>query len=199
MNQLMNVIPVTLRGQTVQLEPLSEIHREPLRQAADDERIWQFTLSRPMGPDFDRWFDALLAPWHPDRQLSLAVRQLTDNRLIGCTGYLEIEAVHHTLEIGGTWYSPDVWQTNVNPECKFLLLQHAFETLRANRVHLCTDVRNQRSQAAIAKLGAVREGILRAHLITQGGRVRDSVLFSIIADEWPQVRVGLRKRLGMEQ
>ena len=103
---------------------------------------------------------------------------------------------HRRVEIGSTWYTPEVWRTQVNPECKLLLLAHAFDVLGVNRVSLCTDVRNSRSQAAIEKLGAVKEGIMRSHMITQGGRIRDSVLYSIVSDDWPQVKARLIARLA---
>ena len=108
---------------------------------------------------------------------------------------LDITPRHKRVEIGSTWYAPDVWGTRVNPECKLLLLEHAFEVLGVNRVALVTDRLNERSQRAIAKLGALREGVLRAHMVSQGGRVRDSVVFGITTAEWPQVRAGLLARL----
>jgi N-acetyltransferase len=187
-------IPI-LTGQWVQLEPLAEAHRHSLRLAADYEAIWQHTLSVARGPEFDVWFEAALARQQSGEATAFAVRRLADDRLVGSTSYLDFNEQHRRIEIGATWYSPDSMGTAVNPECKYLLLQHAFEAIGVNRVALVTDVRNTRSQAAIAKLGAVREGILRGHMITQGGRVRDSVLYSIIASEWPNVRAGLIARL----
>jgi RimJ/RimL family protein N-acetyltransferase len=106
---------------------------------------------------------------------------LADGACVGSTSYFDIAPLHRRIEIGATWYHPDTWGTTVNPECKLLLLTHAFEALAMQRVAFVTDVLNQRSQAAIAKLGATREGVLRSHMLSQGGRMRDSVLFSIIA------------------
>jgi RimJ/RimL family protein N-acetyltransferase len=186
----------TLPGQCVQLEPLTAAHRAGLRQAADGERIWQHTLLVARGPAFEDWFDEALARQRDGRQVPFAVRQLANGRLIGSTRYIDPSERHRHVEIGSTWYVPEAWGTAVNPECKLLLLRHAFEVLGMNRVSFVTDVRNERSQAAIAKLGAVREGILRSHMVTQGGRVRDSVLFSIIAAEWPAVRARLAARLA---
>jgi RimJ/RimL family protein N-acetyltransferase len=189
----------TLTGRSVRLEPLTAAHRDGLRAAADDERIWQHTLVVARGPGFDAWFDDALAQQRAGRQVPLAVRALAGGRLVGSTSYLDPSERHRRVEIGSTWYSPDVWGTAVNPECKLLLLRHAFEVLGANRVSFVTDARNERSQAAIAKLGAVREGVLRAHMVTQGGRVRDSVLFSIVAAEWPRVSEKLGARLAVMQ
>jgi N-acetyltransferase len=188
-------VPI-LTGRWVQLEPLAATHREGLRAAADDERIWQHTIVVARGPGFDAWFDRALAERDAGRQIPLAVRRRTDGALVGSTSYLEPNTGHKRVEIGSTWYHPDVWGTAVNPESKLLLLSHAFEVLGVNRVAFVTDVRNERSQAAIAKLGAIREGVCRSHMVTQGGRVRDSVLFSIIAAEWPQVRERLATRVA---
>jgi RimJ/RimL family protein N-acetyltransferase len=188
-------IPI-LTGRTVVLVPLAEAHREPLRRAAEDDRIWEFTLTRANGPGFDPWFDEAIAERDAGRRAPFAVRDITTDQWIGSTSYLDIALRHGRIEIGSTWYHPDSWSTTVNPECKLLLLTHAFEVLGVNRVSLLTDVLNTRSQAAIAKLGAKPEGVLRAHMISQGGRIRDSALFSIVASEWPTVRAGLRARIN---
>jgi RimJ/RimL family protein N-acetyltransferase len=189
------VVPV-LTGQRVQLEPLSEAHRAGLRAAADDPRIWQHMIAPLRGPEFDTAFDLSLAQHAAGQRVPFAVRRLADGRLIGSTSYIEPHERHKRVEIGATWYVPDEWGAAVNPECKLLLLQHAFEEMGFNRVSFITDVRNERSQAAIAKLGAVREGILRSHMVVQGGRIRDSVQFSIIVSEWPAVKARLVARLA---
>jgi RimJ/RimL family protein N-acetyltransferase len=186
----------TLVGRHVELEPLAEVHRAGLRLAADDERIWQHTLVVARGAGFDAWFDDAMAQMQAGRQIPFAVRRLSDAALVGSTSFLDPSERHKRVEIGSTWYHPGVWATTVNPECKLLLLTHAFEELGVNRVAFVTDLRNERSQAAIARLGAAREGVCRAHMVTQGGRVRDSVLYSIIATEWPQVRARLQTRIG---
>jgi N-acetyltransferase len=184
-----------LTGRWVRLEPLAAEHRHDLRTAADDDRIWQHTLAVARGAAFDGWFDEALADGAAGSRVPFAVRRLQDRRLLGSTSYLDPNPKHRRVEIGSTWYVPDVWGTEVNPECKLLLMAHAFEALGLNRVAFCTDFRNERSQAAIAKLGAVREGVCRADKITQGGRIRDSVVFSIIAPEWPGVKANLLARL----
>jgi RimJ/RimL family protein N-acetyltransferase len=185
-----------LTGRWVQLEPLEEQHRDALRAAADDERIWVHTLTVARGPGFDRWFEDALAQRAAGRQLPFAVRRLADRAVVGSTSYLDPVPRHRRVEIGSTWYTPGVWGTLVNPECKLLLLAHAFDVLGMNRVALCTDARNSRSQAAIEKLGAVKEGVLRSHMVTQGGRVRDSVLYSIVRGDWPEVKARLTARLA---
>ena len=188
-----------LTGRWVRLEPLAEAHREALRRAAADERIWKNTLVVGRGPGFDASFDDAFVQRDAGRQIPFAVRLLADDRLIGSTSYLDVNPRHKRVEIGSTWYEPAVWGTAVNPECKLLLLAHAFEVLGVNRVALVTDLRNEHSQAAIAKLGAVREGVLRAHMVTQGERVRDSVVFSIVVAEWPRVKERLTGRLSAWQ
>jgi RimJ/RimL family protein N-acetyltransferase len=180
----------------VRLEPLEDQHREDLRVAADDERIWIHTLMLARGPEFDRWFDEARAQRAVGRQVPFAVRRCADQAIVGSTSYLDPVPWHRRVEIGSTWYTPDVWGTHVNPECKLLLLAHAFDVLGMNRVSLCTDARNARSQAAIEKLGAVKEGILRSHMVTQGSRVRDSVLYSIVSEQWPEVKARLAARLA---
>jgi RimJ/RimL family protein N-acetyltransferase len=187
-------VPI-LTGRWVQLEPLGEQHREALRAAAQDERIWKHTLIAALGPEFDRMFDEALSNRAAGTQLPFAVCRLAESALVGSTSYLDPNLRHCRIEIGSTWYVPDEWGTHINPECKLLLLAHAFEVLKVNRVSFCTDLLNTRSQAAIAKLGAVKEGVLRAHMITQGGRIRDTVIFSVIADEWPTVKQRLQLRL----
>lgn len=184
-----------LPGRFVRLEPLEEKHRDGLRIAANDERIWQHTLTVAHGPGFDPWFDDALVKRVAGRQIPFAVRLLSADQLVGSTSYLDIAPEHRRIEIGSTWYRPQVWSTTVNPECKMLLLTHAFEILQMNRVGFVTDSRNERSQAAISKLGATREGVCRAHKITHEGRIRDSVMFSILAAEWPGVKERLRKRV----
>ncbi|QJW95792.1 GNAT family N-acetyltransferase [Frigoriglobus tundricola] len=192
----MDITAPVLTGRWVRLEPFAEEHRAGLRAAGDDDRVWQFMPVNGRGPEFDRVFDDALAHRAAGKRLPYAVRLLATEELIGATSYIEPIPLHKRVEIGWTWYRPDQWAGAVNPECKFLLLAHAFEALGLNRVQLVTDLLNTRSQAAIAKLGATREGVLRAHAITRGGRIRDTVVFSITAPEWPQVKERLAARLA---
>jgi RimJ/RimL family protein N-acetyltransferase len=185
-----------LTGRWVRLEPLVEEHREGLRAAADDDQVWEHMTLLARGPEFDRHFADALAQRDAGRRVPYAVRLLATGELVGGTGYIDPMPAHKRVEIGWTWYRPDQWATAVNPECKLLLLSHAFDTLGYNRVSFVTDLRNERSQAAIAKLGATREGIMRSHAITRGGRVRDSVLFAITATDWPHVKERLSARVA---
>ncbi len=189
----MNVMP--LDGHYVRLVPLDESHREPLRTAADDPRIWTHTLTCARGPGFDSWFDDAITESNAGRRVPFAIYRVAEKRWIGSTSYLDVVLRHRRIEIGATWYHPEAWGTRVNPECKLLLLTHAFEILKVNRVALLTDALNVRSRAAIAKLGAKFEGILRSHMMTQGDRIRDSVVFSIVEGEWPLIKSQLLARL----
>ena len=186
---------VTLEGRFVRLEPLEERHREPVRPAAQHPEIFTITTSA-LGPLYDPYIDNALKRSDGVHDLAFAVFHKPTGRHVGMTRYLNIEEAHKKLEIGSTWYEPSVWASPVNPECKLLLMQHAFEALKFHRVEYKTDVLNARSRAAIAKLGATQEGIHRKHMIMADGHVRDSVFFSIIDTEWPAVKAGLEKRLG---
>jgi RimJ/RimL family protein N-acetyltransferase len=179
----------------VRLEPLVESHRDGLARAADDPRIWTHMPSDASGAGFKPWFDASLEVALAGREAVWAVRRLGDNALVGSTRYLAIEPAHRRLEIGHTWYAPAAWGGAVNPACKLALMRYAFETLGFNRVEFKTDNRNIQSQTAIAKLGAVREGVFRAHMVRRDGSLRDSVYFSIVRNEWPGVRDKLAARL----
>lgn len=180
----------------VRLEPLAETHRSGLRAAAADPRIWTYMPIRGDGDAFDRWFDGSLAAAAAGKEVIWAVRDPASGALVGSTRYMAIEPAHRRVEIGHTWYAPSVWGGPVNPGCKYLLLGYGFETLRLIRIELKTDARNARSQAAIAKLGARREGVLRHHYILADGYRRDSVYFSILAGEWPAAKAGLEARLA---
>ncbi len=190
----MSFEPATLTGHYVRLEPLVERHREMLRPAAQNPRIWVLTTSA-FGAAFDPYFDAALKRAEAGSERPFAVRLLAEDRLVGSTRFMNIEAAHKRLEIGTTWYDPTVWAGMVNPECKLLLMAYVFETLKWNRVEYKTDARNQRSRDAILRLGATQEGIFRKHMVLADGHVRDSVYFSIIDSEWPEVKAGLERRL----
>ncbi len=186
----MKLKPLTLIGRVVRLVPLSEEHVPALALAGRDPGIWQFM---PYGPvDTEDKMRDLVHFWLRQQakgtDLPFTVFHLADSCAVGMTRYLDIRPADRTLEIGGTWYTPAYQHTAVNTECKYLLLCHAFETLGCIRVQLKTDLRNERSQRAIERLGAVREGVLRNHMILPDGTVRPSVYYSILAAEWPAVK-----------
>jgi N-acetyltransferase len=189
----MTVVPyIPLQGRFVRLEPLALEHRAELEALGVEDRIWEFT---PRGGTIQQYLDKAYAAVEEGSHHAYVVRFLAENRLAGMTRLFDISTQHRGAEIGSTWYHPDYWAGQTNPECKFLLLEHAFERCGLIRVQLKTDSRNKRSQAAISKLGARHEGVLRNHMILPDGRYRDSVYFSILPDEWPAVKEGLLKRL----
>jgi RimJ/RimL family protein N-acetyltransferase len=191
-------VPVTLTGRTVRLEPLSLAHVADLTAAGQDASIWDYM---PYGnihteAQMRAWVEDLLHRQTLGGDVPFAVYHLADQRVVGATRYMDIQPAHRGLEIGGTWYGPAYQRTAVNTESKYLLLRHAFEDLGCIRVQLKTDLRNERSQAAIARLGAVREGVLRENIIMPDGYHRSSVYFSILAAEWPDVKAKLETRLA---
>jgi N-acetyltransferase len=190
---------IVLRGRCVELT-LADPHRDAkeLFTALDHDAVWQHVAGRP--PDV-AGFTAILEQAVDAGRWPWVVRLITDQAalsagaVVGTSSYLEISARDARLEIGFTAYTPAVWAGVVNPETKLLLLGYAFETLNAGRVQLKTDVRNARSQQAIARLGAQYEGILRRYQRRADDTVRDTVLFSLLADEWPASKAGLTARL----
>jgi N-acetyltransferase len=144
------------------------------------------------------WMQETLRAQTNGEQCPFVVLYKPQNRIIGSTRYMDIRPAEKGVEIGGTWYSPEFWGTNVNPEAKLLLLQHAFEDWGAIRVQLKTDNNNKHSQNAILKLGAKFEGQLRNHMIRRDGTIRDSMMYSITREEWPTVKSNLHKRLSLK-
>src|SRR4051812_10342578 len=185
--------PTTLAGTHVILSPLSAEHVPDLFEAGQYDEIWTgLPWPRPRTPDaMAQQVEHALSD--PDR-LPFAV--LHDGRAVGTTSYMDIDLTVGGLEIGGTWYTPAVWAGPVNPECKLLLLSHAFETLGAQRVLFKTDALNSRSRAAILKLGTTYDGTLRHSKLRSDGTVRDSAYFSILLSEWPPARARLEARLS---
>jgi RimJ/RimL family protein N-acetyltransferase len=192
-----DIVPVTLEGRLVRLEPLGAEHVDALMQAGAAEEIWTWLPCRPQTRDeFARWVDEALSAQAAGEQLPFATAERATGEVIGSTRFLNISRPNRRVEIGGTWLTPRVQKTAMNTEAKYLMLQHAFETLGCLRVELKTDARNENSQRAIARIGGVREGVFRKHQLAQHGFQRDSVYFSIIDDEWPAVRARLEEMLG---
>ncbi len=191
----MQVSPVMLEGKWVTLVPLDERHIPDLLVARQAPEIWEFmAFAAPRTADE---FRATFQQWAAStNSVSFIIVRKSDGRAVGMTAYLNIEPEDRALEIGGTWLDPQVWRTPINTECKYLLLRHAFETLGCIRVQLKTDLRNVRSQRAIERLGAVKEGVLRKHMIIHNGFQRDTVMYSIIDTEWPVVKERLEGYLN---
>ncbi len=194
----MEVKPVVLQGKYVRLEPMTEEHVPGLAEVGAGQTFWDFMLYGNINTvdDMHDWVLDILARAKKGTDLPFVVIHLASGRVAGATRYLNIVPKDRGLEIGGTWYGPEFQRTPVNTECKYLLLQHAFETLDCIRVQLKTDLRNERSQQAIERLGAVREGVLRNHMILPDGRYRDSVFYSILDTEWPEVKKRLEEMMN---
>lgn len=182
-------------GRHVRLEPYNDLNREEVRAALDtDADAWALFSRTGQGEHFDQWWSDAQDAASRGENVNFAVRLLATGAVVGTTSYLGVSREHATVEIGATFYRPEARGGPVNPDCKRLLLGRAFEA-GANRVQIVTDARNLRSQAAIAKLGAVREGVLRASKVTWTGHIRDTVVFSVVRSEWPDVRDRLDARL----
>jgi RimJ/RimL family protein N-acetyltransferase len=193
----MNVTPVTLEGERVRLVPLAPEHVEGLYEAAQAPEIWPYLPYAIDSLEKTRFFiEQSLKLQNQGSHLVFTIIDKETDRIVGSTRYLEISPSDKNLEIGFTWYNPSVWRSRVNSECKYLLLRHAFETLGCIRVQFKTDSRNERSQNAIMRLGAVKEGTLRNHRILADGYIRDSVCFSILDREWADVKTRLEGFLG---
>jgi len=187
---MMQISPVVLTGKHVRLEPMTEAHIPALAEIGKGQDFWHFMLYGEMRTDADmrNWVMDILSR---TGDLPFVAVQLASGRVAGATRYLNVMPKDHGLEIGGTWYGPEFQRTAVNTECKYLLLKHAFEALGAIRVQLKTDSRNVRSQTAIERIGGVKEGVLRNHMILPDGKIRHSMYYSIIDSEWE----GVKKRL----
>ena len=184
------ISPVILNGKYVRLEPMTEDHIPGLAEIGVGQTFWDFMLYGRMDSveDMRNWVRDILSRAQNGTDLPFVAIHLASGKVAGATRYLNIMPKDRGLEIGGTWYGTEYQRTPVNTECKYLLLTHAFERLGCIRVQLKTDLRNVRSQNAIERIGAKREGILRNHMILPSGQFRDSVFYSILDSEWPEVK-----------
>jgi N-acetyltransferase len=194
----MEVKPVVLTGKYVRLEPMTQEHTSALAEIGIGQPFWGFMLYGNINTldEMHNWVVDILARAEKGTDLPFVAIHLDSGRVAGATRYLNIMPKDRGLEIGGTWYGQEFQRTVVNTECKYLLLRHAFETLGCIRVQLKTDLRNERSQKAIERIGAVKEGVLRNHMILPDGHYRHSVFYSILDTEWPDVRDRLEAMTG---
>ena len=188
--------PITLRASRATLEPLAQRHHADLVEAVKDGelwRLWYTTVPEPekMGAEIDR----RLALQTKGSMLPFAVIDNTTSKAVGMTTYMNIDAAHRRLEIGSTWYRRSVQRTDLNTQCKVLLLGHAFETLNCIAVEFRTHFFNHQSRRGIERLGAKLDGILRNHQLASNGTLRDTCVYSIIAPEWPTVKAHLTYQL----
>lgn len=185
---------IKLIGKVVKLRPLTLEDTPALYQAAQDKRIWVHTTDvLSTEQDVRRYIERTLNAKQTGTEYPFVIVHRETNQLIGSTRFLDISLAHKRLEIGSTWLNPAFWRSPVNTECKYLLLTYCFEQLQLNRVQLKTGHENLRSQQAIERLGAKKEGILRNHMIQPNGSIRHTVMYSITLEEWPEVKANLQQ------
>jgi len=196
----MRVTPVTLEGRHVRLEPLAKAHLEGLAEVGLDEELWRWipTAVRTR-EEMAAYIETALQEQERAVSLPFAILEKATGRAIGSSRYGNIDRTHHRVEIGWTWVAREWQRTAMNTEAKYLLLKHAFESLGCMRVELKTDSLNEKSRAAILRIGAKEEGIFRNHMITASGRIRHSAYYSIIDSEWPAVKARLEAKLSSRQ
>src|SRR5438093_591712 len=193
----MRAEPVTLEGTHVRLEPLSLEHLADLCEVGLDEDLWRWTLTcLRTREDMRRYIETALREEREGRSLPFATVHVGTRRAVGSTRFGNVEPVHRRVEIGWTWIGRPWQRSAVNTEAKFLMLRYAFETLGCVRVELKTNALNERSRAAILRIGAVEEGTLRRHMINDAGVYRDTVYYSVLDDEWPAVKARLEAMLA---
>ena len=189
---------VTLSGAIVDLEPLSERHFPEILPFADNADIWRYLTSRPQTPDrMQAYLDGLLRDYTCGQALPFAARRRSSGEIVGITRFKSLSREHRKALVG-SWYGPAAWGTGCNTEAKLLLMQYGFESLGCLRIEFQVDSRNRRSCAALAAMGAAQEGILRSYIITGDGHRRDSVIFSVLDTEWPEIKMKLQARLNRQ-
>lgn len=188
--------PITLEGNGVRLEPLEITHHDDLVKASTDGELWNLWFTTVPTPEkMKEYIETAFAGYESGTMLPWVVRDLESNEIIGTTRYHDVVTAIDRVEIGYTWYSKSCQRSHINSACKLLLLSHAFDDLGCKVVGLRTDNFNFRSQRAIEGIGAKRDGVIRHHAMRKDGSVRDTVMFSILAAEWPDVRRHLELRI----
>ena len=195
----MQIAPVTLDGRHVRLEPLTLAHLDALAEIGLDEELWRWTPMQVRTREDMLGYIRTALQWQADgTALPFVTIEQPGGRVVGSTRYMNIDRPSRHVEIGATWIARPWQRTVVNTEAKYLMLRHAFEHLGCLRVELKTDALNEKSRNAILRIGAKQEGIFRKHVVCENGRVRDSVWFSILDTEWPEVKAALERKLAGE-
>jgi RimJ/RimL family protein N-acetyltransferase len=193
----MEIEKTILEGSRVRLEPVTGHHIAGLTAAINDGELWKIPVTVVPHPhDLDKFVAAAEAAFIQRRELAFVTIDKTSNTIVGSTRFRCIESAHKRLEIGFTFIAESWQRSYINTEAKYLMLEHAFEVWRYNRVELLTDILNEKSRNAILRIGAKQEGVVRNHMVMRDGRIRDSVLFSITAQEWPDVKRALRSKMS---
>lgn len=192
----MNPQPIALEGAHVQLQPLSESHLDALCEVGLDPELWKWIPIQVLDRDqMLRYIQSALSDQQKGMSIPFATVDRASGKVVGSTRFMSIDVPNKRLEIGATWIAKPWQRTSINTEAKYIMMRHAFETLGCNRVEWKTDALNTQSRNAILRLGAREEGIFRHHVVTWTGRLRDSVYFSVIAPEWPDVKKNLEAKL----
>ncbi|MEX2104060.1 MAG: GNAT family protein [Bacilli bacterium] len=192
----MEIKPIELIGQRTKIIPMEAFHTKDLYEAGRSTEIWRYMpINVQKYEDMERLVEGALVGKDKGIDFPFVIIDQETDRIVGSTRFLDISIPNRNLEIGWTWYNPEVWRTRMNTECKYLLLRHCFEDLSTVRVQLKADARNLRSLKAIERIGGVQEGTLRRHRILEDGFIRDTVYFSIIAEEWPGVKEKLERTM----
>lgn len=192
--------PVTLEGNVVRLVPLEIDHIEAMCAVGLDPSIWTWTFSKVRDRAGVEAFVHEALDWQrAGTALAFSIVRRESGEIVGGTRFMNVDLAHRRVEIGGSWITPQWQRSAVNTEAKYLLLQYAFESLGCMRVEFKTDVRNAKSRAALLRLGATEEGVFRKHLVLEDGTIRDSAWYSVIDEEWPQVKVRLRELLAVRR
>ncbi|MHA4961683.1 GNAT family N-acetyltransferase [Bacillus subtilis] len=196
----MNVTLRELTGELIRVVPMDKSHIQGLYEAAKDENIWAH-LPKTITTlhDMEAFVEEALQTKECGTEFPFVIIHRESGKIVGTTRFLYMSSASRSLEIGWTWFHPSVWGTSVNSECKYLLLQYCFERLNTIRVQFKTDERNIRSQKAIERLGAVKEGILRNQMIRKDGTFRNSLFYSLIDRDWPSVKLHLERRLQLPE
>lgn len=194
--RIMEITPVVLIGDRVKIQPMEDYHVQELFDVGNNSDIWAHMPMRVQSiEDMKSLVNGALQAREQGSEFPFVIFDKNSEKIVGSTRFLNISIPNRNLEIGWTWLSPTVWRTRINTECKYLLLKHCFETLGTIRVQLKTDSRNVRSQQAIERLGLVKEGVLRNHMVMPDGYLRDSVYYSVIDQEWVLVKDKLESML----
>jgi N-acetyltransferase len=194
-----NLTPITLEGSHVRLEPLKESHHDALCAVGLDPDLWTLIPTRILDPDqMMRVIRTQLSDQEKGTSIPFATVDRASGKVVGATRFMNIDVPNKRVEIGSTWIAKPWQRTAINTEAKYLMMSHAFETLGCNRVEWKTDMLNTQSRNAILRLGAKQEGIFRQHIVTWSGRLRDTVYFSVIAPEWPEIKANLEAKIMVE-
>ncbi|MBX3628060.1 MAG: GNAT family N-acetyltransferase [Rhizobacter sp.] len=192
----MEIQKTVLAGDNVKLEPLDQRHLPGLAVAISDGALWELPVTIvPRPEDLPQFFNAAESAYSSQKELAFATIDSKSGAVVGSTRFRCIDTAHKRVEIGFTFIAKSWQRTYINTEAKYLMLRHAFEQWQFNRVELLTDLTNIKSRNAISRIGAQEEGILRNHMVMRDGRIRDSVMFSVIGKEWPQIKKSLEQRL----